>query len=209
MIHAVTHKRTLIDALFRLGICVSYDRVLQLTSDIGNGVCKRFVRDGLVCPPKMRSGLFTTAAVDNIDYNPSSATAKDSFHGTVISLMQHPSHDFVGHDRGVVIINQTTPSTKSVAPLPSKYINVPPAALKTKQFTVPAVAGPKKPINMHIVEQAKEKQFEWLKTVMEALKKHQLEKADWISWSAYHASIQEAVIPPAAINAVAIVSGEK
>ena len=142
MIHAVTHKRTLIDALFRLGICVSYDRVLQLTSDIGNGVCERFVRDGLVCPPKMHSGLFTTAAVDNIDYNPSSATAKDSFHGTVILLMQHPSHDFVGHARGVVIIDQTTPSTKSVAPLPSKYTNVPPAALKTKQFTVPAVAGP-------------------------------------------------------------------
>ena len=136
MIHAVTHKRTLIDALFRLGICVSYDRVLQLTSDIGNGICERFVRDGLVCPPKMRSGLFTTAAVDNIDYNPSSATAKDSFHGTGISLMQHPSHDFVGHDRGVVIINQTTPSTKSVAPLPSKYTNVPRVALKTKQFTV-------------------------------------------------------------------------
>ena len=83
-----------------------------------------------MCPPKMRSGLFTTAAVDNIDYNPSYATAKDSFHGTRISLMQHPSYDFVGHDRGVVIINQTTPSTKSVAPLPSKYTNVPPAALK-------------------------------------------------------------------------------
>ena len=54
----------------------------------------------------------------------------------------------------MVIINQTTPSTKSVAPLPSKYTNVHPAALKTKQFTVPAVAGPKNPINMHIVEQA-------------------------------------------------------
>ena len=79
-IHAVTRKKTLIDALFRLGICVSYDHVLQLTSDIGNGVCEQFVRDGLVCPPNMRSGLFTTAAVDNIDYNLSSATAKDSFH---------------------------------------------------------------------------------------------------------------------------------
>ena len=88
-IHAVTRKRTFIDALFRLGICVSYYHVLQLTSDIGNGVCERFVRDGLLCPPKMHSGLFTTAAVDNIDYNPSSATAKDSFHGTGISLMQH------------------------------------------------------------------------------------------------------------------------
>ncbi|MGH0128378.1 UNVERIFIED_CONTAM: hypothetical protein FKN15_070324 [Acipenser sinensis] len=30
----------------------------------------------------------------------------------------------------------------SVAPLPPKYTNVPPAALKTKQFTVPAVHGP-------------------------------------------------------------------
>ena len=120
-IHAVTRKKTLIDALSRLGICVSYDRVLQLTSDIGNGVCERFVRDGLVCPPKVRSGLFTTAAVDNIDYNPSSATAKDSFHGTGISLMQHPSHYFVGHDRGVVIINQT----KLL-----KYTNVPPAWLQ-------------------------------------------------------------------------------
>ena len=164
-----------------MGICVSYDHVLQLTSDIDNGDCEWFVRDGLVCSPKMRSGLFTTAAVDNIDYNPSYASV---FHGTGISLMQHLSHVFVEHDRGVVIINQTTSSTKSVAPLPSKYTNVPPAALKTKQFTVPAVGGPKKPINMHIVEQAKEKEFEWLKTVIEALKKHQLEKADWISWSA-------------------------
>ncbi|KAI8487001.1 hypothetical protein Bbelb_352610 [Branchiostoma belcheri] len=35
--------------------------------------------------------LFTTAAVDNIDHNPSSTTAKDSFHGTAISLLQHPN----------------------------------------------------------------------------------------------------------------------
>ena len=40
-----------------------------------------------------------------------------------------------------------------------------------------------------------------LKTVMTALKNNQLDKKDWISWSAYHASIQEAIIPPTAINA--------
>ena len=45
----------------------------------------------------MRSGLFTVATADNIDYNPSAATAKDSFHGTGISLMQHPSHEFEGN----------------------------------------------------------------------------------------------------------------
>ncbi len=37
---------------------------------------------------------------------------------------------------------------------------------------------------------------------MEALTQETLEKTDWISWSAYHASIQETVIPPAAINAL-------
>ena len=86
-IHAVTRKRMLVDALFNLGMCVSYSRLLQLTSDLGNGVCDQFALDGVVCPPKMCSGLFTVAAADNIDYNPSAATAKDSFHGTGISLM--------------------------------------------------------------------------------------------------------------------------
>ena len=117
-IHAVTRKINLIDTLFNLGLCVSYDRLLQLTSDIANGAIQRFAVDDVVCHPKMRQGLFTTAAVDNIDYNTSSATAKDSFHGTGISLnMQHPSHQFAGLDRGVLVINQTTSSTRSVAPL--------------------------------------------------------------------------------------------
>jgi len=54
----------------------------------------------------MHSGLFTVAAADNIDYNPSAATAKDSFHCTGISLMQHPFHEFDGNNRGVLVINQ-------------------------------------------------------------------------------------------------------
>lgn len=33
--------------------------------------------------------MFTVVAVDNIDHIPSSTTAKGSFHGTAISLMQH------------------------------------------------------------------------------------------------------------------------
>ncbi|KAG0714855.1 hypothetical protein GWK47_013293 [Chionoecetes opilio] len=85
-IHAVTRSRGLIDTLFSLEMCVSYDRLLQLTT-IANGVCQRFNMEEVVCPPKLRKGLFTNGAVDNIDHNPSSATAKDSFHGTGISLM--------------------------------------------------------------------------------------------------------------------------
>ncbi len=83
-IHAVTCSRNLIDTLFDLGMCCSYDQLLKLTSKISVNVCQQYSADGVVCPLKLNSGLFTTAAVDNIDYNPTSATAKESFHGTGI-----------------------------------------------------------------------------------------------------------------------------
>ena len=63
-------------------------------------------------------------------------TAKDSFHGTAISLIQHASHTHGGLDRGAPVLNQESAS-KSVALLPSAYTSVPPAALKTKIFTAP------------------------------------------------------------------------
>ena len=93
----------------------------------------------VVCPPKLRHGLFTTGAVDNSDHNHSSATAKDSFHGTGISLMHHPSHMNGGLDRGVLVHGQDISMAKSVTPLPSVYKSVPPAATKTQHFPAPPV----------------------------------------------------------------------
>lgn len=52
----------------------------------------------------LRGSVFTTAAVDNIDHNPSATTAKDSFDGTGISLLQHPNVADEGVDHGIVII---------------------------------------------------------------------------------------------------------
>ena len=42
------------------GISISYDRVLV---------------DGVVCPPILRKGLFTTSAMDNIDHNPTATVS--------------------------------------------------------------------------------------------------------------------------------------
>ena len=50
-----------------------------------------YLSEGLICPSVLRKGLFTTAAVDKIDHNPSSTTSKSSFHGTGISIFQHLS----------------------------------------------------------------------------------------------------------------------
>ena len=134
-------------------MCVLYNCLLQLTSDLGNGVCDQFALDGVVCPPKIRSGLLTVAAADNIDYNPNAATARDSFHGTGISLMQHPSHEFEGNNQGILIIDQTT--RKPIAPLPQKYTSLLPAAFITKEFKVNNSA---RPSNFSAVSEAKKEE---------------------------------------------------
>ena len=43
---------------------------------LGNSMCTPFESDGVVCPIKLRSYIFTTFTADNIDHNPSSRSAK-------------------------------------------------------------------------------------------------------------------------------------
>ena len=92
MINTKTHQRAHVDMLFDLamGLCISYALVLDISTELGNKIWKA------VCPPLHKGGLFTTAAVDNIDHNPRSTSAHDSFHGTGISLFQHPDDSFTG-----------------------------------------------------------------------------------------------------------------
>ena len=80
LIHSKIRKRELVDALFELGLCISYDRVLSISTILGNNLCRQFEIKKTVCPPMLRKNLFTNAAIDNIDHNPSSTTAEDSFH---------------------------------------------------------------------------------------------------------------------------------
>ena len=118
-------------------MCISYDRVLQITADLAKGICTRFETDKVVCPPKMRQERFIIGAVDNVDHNPTSTTAHDSFHGTSISIIQHLSHGLTGILRGDLVINQEKSSTKSIPPLAASYTSFLPAALKTKVFKTP------------------------------------------------------------------------
>ena len=106
-VHGETGKKSLVDALFDMGLFISYDRVLAISTNIANSVSARFEQEGVVCPPKLCKDIFTTAAVDNIDHNPSSTTAHDSFYGTAISLMQHPTTSKKGTDRDIPILNET------------------------------------------------------------------------------------------------------
>ena len=113
------------------GLCVSYDRVLEISAKLGESVVCQYVDDGVVCPPALRTRLFTTSAVDNIDHNPSSTTAKASFHGTSISIIQHPRPDYAGELRKAPMINDDTSKVKRVPEFSESFTNVRPAHIAT------------------------------------------------------------------------------
>ena len=70
---------------------------------MGTALVERFTEEGVVCPSVLRKGLFTIDALDNIDLNPSSTTAKSSFHGAGISLFQHPTDSEEGNNENCFI----------------------------------------------------------------------------------------------------------
>lgn len=202
VVHAETRKKTLVDKFYKLGLCISYDRLMQISADLGNKCCKLYEKEGVVCPPKLRKNIFTTGQVDNIDHNPSSRTAKNSFHGTAISLTQHPSLDSQGEEREQVPQDNTPTKSKVVNSLPEFYTTVTPVTDEGKKdLFCPKVTGSFKPkqdlINKSIKEEEK-----WLKRVDELLLKEKLEEKDYLSWSAYFASEQNVVLRPNAITSL-------
>ena len=91
LLHSDTHQHDLIDTMFSLGLSVSYDHILFLSTSLGNVLIVQYEQENNACPSNLRYGPFTIVAADNVDHILSLLTAKGSFHGTGISLYQHPS----------------------------------------------------------------------------------------------------------------------
>ena len=66
-----------------------YDRVLDISMDMAISAAQLYESEVVVYPLVLRKNLFSTAAVDNLNPNPSSTTAQGAFHGTGISLFQN------------------------------------------------------------------------------------------------------------------------
>ena len=69
-------------------VCASRTIVWMMLSmvSVATSLCNKFKETGVVCLLSMNHGFFTVGAIDRIDQNPSSTTAKSSLHGTGISL---------------------------------------------------------------------------------------------------------------------------
>lgn len=191
VIHAETRKKKLVDKFYRMGLSVSYDRVMQVSTDLGNDVCALYEEEGVVCPPKLKKSIFTTGNVDNIDHDTSSRTAKSSFHGTAITLTQHPSEHTDGIERRQVKIHTGATKAKVISPLPESYTNMENVTLSTgKDLFVPKTGVVSKP-KANVVDASIRSEHTWLCRVKELLDKEKREEKEYLSWSAHFASIQE------------------
>lgn len=122
-LYSRTRKKQLVNTLFEHGLSVSYDRILEISNQLGEAVISQYVEDDIVCPPQMKCSVFTLAAVDNIDHDPKATTARTSFHGTSISLFQSTAR---GEPRAELDVKK---KIKKIPDLPESYTKVKPAFL--------------------------------------------------------------------------------
>ena len=134
LMHATTRKKCLIEKLHNLGISISYKLVMKLATTLGNNLLTHYNTVKIVCSPTLKSNVFTTAALDNKDHNPSSTTAEGSFHGTGISLFQHPTMKNPGVERD---IGKTNSLKRKLLQLPALYANVSPISDFKKEPKIP------------------------------------------------------------------------
>ena len=109
--------------------------MLVLSTQLGSSVCMQFESDGVVCPTKFCSNVFTTSAVDYIDHNPNSLSTKGSWHGTAIFSTQHLESKTDGIKCCSVQLAAT--ASKVLQPLPKEYMTVHHFVLKSTDVYIP------------------------------------------------------------------------
>ena len=121
MVHSRTRKKSLIEEFNEYGLSISYKRILEIQNSITNQLYKLHDVQRSVCPPRLQENIFTVSAIDNLDHNPSSSTAKDSFHGTGISIFQFETNQ---DDSFKFELSKTFRNNESQPSLPPYYTNV-------------------------------------------------------------------------------------
>ena len=169
--HGLTRSKHLINQLHQLGICISYERVLQLEDWIAKAICIHFHEDGVVSPVCLHRSLITVGALDNLDHNPSSTTLQSSFHGTGISMFQFPSQNKSGECRPPL----TVPASVSGkhAQLPEIYTSVPAVAIAKSDTVVPEVKVEQTKV---CLDKALEAENEWVQISSDFWKKEEIER---------------------------------
>ena len=189
LLHSDGRNRELIDEFHRLDLCISYDRYLSISDIILDSAYRKFQQDGLIIPSKLNSRVFTVAAGDNIDFNPSSTLSQSAFHGNVMTIMQ-PMVEGEGKKQDRLEIVNSTPSERmKTCSVLSEFYDVNPYSLQVKNPQPPKT--PKLPLIQYdeFDHLLKKKYDNWIKSGILECSKNQESDNVTISWGAYHSNL--------------------
>ena len=93
LLYTKNRKAGLVNKLSSLGLCFRMTEFATSKKLLLAISAKTWKERKLVQPASMKDGVFTTAAIDNIDHNVTATSAQQLFHGTSISLFQHPDQN--------------------------------------------------------------------------------------------------------------------
>ena len=159
-------------------------------------LCKQFREENIVCPPALRKGLYTVAAIDNIDHNPSSTAATRFLHGTAIRIMQHVTMENPGETRGIQFHKGPFENEPF---LPDDFAIVPAVSLNHADVYVPKVKIKENNVTLKR-ELIREKM--WVEYACKLLDQELVWNHNTVIWAAYHASQQQQLVKIPAITAL-------
>ena len=191
-----------INQFHEMGISASYMRVRTIGINLGNSAVVRYRTLGMVFPNVLRIGIFTTGAVDNLDQNSTSNTAEGSYHGTAITVTQHPTLENPGTEQEP--LGYYTDSN-TVLPLLASYTTVLPTTIRKNVPVGPMIGFPSVgdaiSSNSHIEEELEE-EFKWAQCVREHIGDSDEDDYTALQWEAYHANCFRSTPRPKVINSV-------
>lgn len=191
LIYHKTRSSELITKMNTLGLCGTYKRVIKRSNDMCNNLCDVYNKNGVVCPPNLASQRFVTGAFDNIDYDPSSNTAKWSFHGTAISIN---THSVEGDERFKTPewLELSRVNEDSLKKLPTTYTSIEPIVMNQTTNYVLNREFELTYSDFVVFNTAIDLEHNWLEEVRIGYKDFIVENSN-ISWSAYHASASQKI----------------
>ena len=120
-LYSTVRSQTLIDCLFPLGICISYDRILSITKSLYEALRTTTGHYKIFLPTNLKKGNFTVSAIDNIGKNVTTNFVQSHFHGTGISLFQLLDHENQDESLDCHGFIDAVYNIKKLAPLPAQY----------------------------------------------------------------------------------------
>ena len=88
-IHQQTRSKKIIDFLSGLGLSTTYDRIIQIETQIANAVAEKAEQNhGVYVRPNIESGVSIHFAIDNTDFVNNTPDGKHEFHGIGQTIFQ-------------------------------------------------------------------------------------------------------------------------